>query len=48
MAWAEISDAKAVAGALTDLANQAFGRPSEATEKTEPILFKRLTKLEEE
>jgi O-methyltransferase involved in polyketide biosynthesis len=48
MAWAEISDAKAVAGALTDLANQAFGRPSEATEKTEPIVYKRLTKLEEE
>lgn len=48
MQWTTISDAKAVASALGDLLSQGFGRPSESSEKVEPIIFKRLTKLEEE
>lgn len=47
MQWTEISDAKAVALALPDLLNQAYGRVGETSEKTEPVIFKRLTKLEE-
>lgn len=47
MRWTEIPDAKSVASALGDLLNQAFGRPSETSEKTEPVIFRRLTNLEE-
>jgi hypothetical protein len=46
MHWTEVPDAKAVAGALSDLMNQAFGRPGETTDTVEPVLFQRLTKLE--
>lgn len=46
MQWTTVSDAKAVASALADMMNQAFGRPSETSEHSEPIVFKRLTKLE--
>jgi hypothetical protein len=46
MRWTEIPDAKAVASALADLMNQAFGRPGETTDTVEPVIFKRLTKLE--
>lgn len=48
MAWTSIPDAKSVAGALGDLLAQGFGRPSESSEKVEPIIFKRLTKLEDD
>ena len=48
MRWTDIPDAKAVASALGDLMTQAFGRPGEANERSEPIVFKRLTKLEDE
>lgn len=48
MQWTEVTDAKAVVSALTDLLAQGYGRPSESSEKVEPIIFKRLTKLEEE
>jgi hypothetical protein len=41
-----MSDAKAVALALPDLLNQAYGRPSEQ-EHVEQVLFTRLTKLDE-
>lgn len=45
----EIPDAKAVVGALSDLTNQGFGRPSEASGGDEDrIVFKRLTKLEDD
>ena len=47
MRWTDIPDAKAVASALGDLMNQAFGRPSETNDRPEPIVFKRLTQLEE-
>src|SRR5215813_4564632 len=47
MHWVEVNDAKAVALALPDLLNQAYGRVGETSEKTEPVIFKRLTKLEE-
>src|SRR5262245_51884575 len=47
MQWARVSDAKAVALALPDLLNQAYGRVGETSEATEPVIFKRLTKLEE-
>lgn len=40
------SDVKAVALALPDLLNQAYGRPSEQ-EHTEQVVFTRWTKLEE-
>jgi len=46
MQWTEVPDAKAVASALADLMNQAFGRPSESSDTTEPVIFKRLTRLE--
>ena len=46
MQWAKVADAKAVALALGDLLNQAFGRPSEQNDTVEPVIFKRLTKLE--
>lgn len=48
MQWTTIPDAKAVALALPDLLNQAYGRVGETSEKTEPVVFKRLTKLEPE
>lgn len=39
----EIPDAKSVAGAITDLANQAFGRPrGEQGEQGERIVFERV------
>lgn len=47
MAWTTIPDAKAVTSALTDLMSQAFGRPQEASSNTDPILFYRLTNMEE-
>jgi len=47
MRWTSIPDAKSVALALPDLLNQAYGRVGETSEKTEPVIFKRLTKLEE-
>lgn len=47
MQWIEVPDAKAVASALGDLLSQGFGRPSESSEKTDPVIFKRLTNLEE-
>jgi hypothetical protein len=37
----EIPDAKAVTGALVDLANQAWGRPSEDKAEVEGITFVR-------
>ena len=46
MQWTEVADAKAVASALADLMNQAFGRPGETTDTSEPIVFKRLTVAE--
>jgi hypothetical protein len=45
--YAEIPDARAVAGALTDLANQAYGRPTESSVQSDPIKFVRLTNLGE-
>ena len=46
--FAEIPDARAVASAITDLANQAYGRPQEAAAMhVEPIRFMRLTNLTE-
>jgi hypothetical protein len=47
MQWGMVTDAKAVASALTDLANQAFGRPGEASAQQDPIQFYRLTNLED-
>src|SRR5262249_35464212 len=45
---AEIPDARAVASALSDLANQAFGRPQEASSvDVEPIKFVRLTNMDD-
>jgi len=41
--YGEFNDAKAVALALPDLLNQAFGRVGEATASTDPVSFKRLT-----
>ena len=38
-----VNDAKAVALALPDLLNQAFGRVGETTASTDPVSFKRLT-----
>ena len=43
MQWTTVNDAKAVALALGDFMNQAFGRPSESNETVEPVIFKRLT-----
>jgi hypothetical protein len=43
MQWTKISDAKSVTLALTDLMNQAFGRPSEQNDTVEPVIFNRLT-----
>ena len=45
--FGEVSDAKAVSSALTDLANQAYGRPTESSVQNDPIQFVRLTKLSE-
>jgi len=39
----KVNDAKAVALALPDLLNQAFGRVGESTASTDPVVFKRLT-----
>jgi hypothetical protein len=47
MRWTRIPDAKAVAAALGDLLNQAFGRPSESGSRPETVIFKRLTKLDD-
>lgn len=47
MRWTDIPDAKAVASALTDLSNQAFGRPLEASAHQDPVKFVRLTNLAE-
>ena len=44
----KIADAKAVALALPDLLNQAYGRPGESSERTDPVNFKRLTLLEDD
>lgn len=46
--YVEIPDAKAVTDSLANLANQAFGRPGEASGEDQTIIFKRLTKLEED
>jgi hypothetical protein len=43
MQWTKISDARSVATALSDLMNQAFGRPSEQNDTVEPVIFQRLT-----
>lgn len=48
MQWVSVNDAKAVVLALPDLLNQAYGRVGETSEKTEPVIFKRLTRLEDE
>jgi hypothetical protein len=48
MRWTTVPDAKAVALALPDLLNQAYGRPGETNERTDPVVFKRLTRLTEE
>jgi hypothetical protein len=45
--YGHISDARAVAGALTDLANQAYGRPTESSVQNDPIKFIRLTHMAE-
>jgi hypothetical protein len=45
--YTSIPDAKAVALALPDLLNQAYGRPPETSEKAEPVIFYRLTNLAE-
>lgn len=47
MRWTDIPDAKAVASALTDLSNQAFGRPQESSAHQDPVQFYRLTNMEE-
>ena len=44
--WTTVNDAKAVALALPDLLNQAYGRPGETSEKNETVIFNRLTKLD--
>jgi hypothetical protein len=43
--WAMVPDAKAVAGAISDMANQAFG-PSQAEKNGQAIHFTRLTRLD--
>jgi hypothetical protein len=43
MMWIQVPDAKAVALALPDLLNQAFGRVGEANLQADPVAFKRLT-----
>jgi len=43
MQRAKVNDAKAVALALPDLLNQAFGRVGEETGGGDPVVFKRLT-----
>lgn len=48
MQYVEIADAKAVALALPDLLNQAYGRPQEANQQGDPVLFKRLTVLSDD
>lgn len=48
MQWTEIPDAKAVADSLAGLLAQGFGRPQEASEKMDPIKFKRLTIIEDD
>jgi hypothetical protein len=45
--FGDVADAKAVSSALTDLANQAFGRPTESAAQSDPIQFVRLTKTSE-
>jgi hypothetical protein len=41
--YVSVPDAKAVALALPDLLNQAYGRPQEASAALDPIVFKRVT-----
>jgi hypothetical protein len=43
-----IPDAKGVSGALVDLANQAWGRPSEDKVESEGIAFTRIVNLRSE
>lgn len=46
--FAEIADAKAVTSAITDLMNQGYGRPTEASaQNVDPIKLIRLTNLGE-
>jgi hypothetical protein len=40
--WVDIPDARAVTSGIAELANQAFGRPSESGRVSEPIIFQRL------
>jgi hypothetical protein len=47
MVWTTVIDAKAVASALVDLSNQAFGRPTEASAHHDPIQFYRLVDMDE-
>lgn len=46
--YVEIPDAKAVTDSLANLANQAFGRPGEASGEDQTIVFKRLTRLDDD
>ena len=39
--WVDIPDAKSVTGALTDLANQAWGRPSEVVKADADLIVNR-------
>jgi hypothetical protein len=48
MAFVQVNDAKAVALALPDLLNQAFGRVGEQNQQNDPVLFKRLTVLSDD
>jgi len=45
--FGEVSDARAVSTALTDLLTQAFGRAGEEAHQGEPILFVRVSTLAE-
>lgn len=46
--FAEIPDARAVTSAITELMNQSYGRPTEASSaNVEPIKFVRLTNISE-
>lgn len=48
IAFVEVPDAKAVALALPDLLNQAYGRVGESSQHGDPVLFKRLTVLSDD
>jgi nitrogen fixation/metabolism regulation signal transduction histidine kinase len=45
--FGSVSDAKAVSQALTDLLTQAYGRPGEEAHQAEPIMFIRVSTVEE-